>query len=219
MLRREPSPEWIETLMTLSGLLIFSLTYFVAVATPGPGIAAVIARALAKGMQGIAPFILGFVMGDLTLYAAAAAGFAALAEAYAPLLLAIKWGGAAYLIWLSFKLWTASVEPSEEATSTPDSDLPLSLFLTPYSLTLGNPKPILFFIALLPSILDLNELTLVDFLTVACVIAVVIAATLSAYAMAAAKARSMFASTVARRRINRVTGTVLALAALVIALR
>ena len=205
--------------MTLSGLLIFSLTYFVAVATPGPGIAAVIARALAKGMKGIAPFILGFVMGDLTLYAAAAAGFAALAEAYAPLLFAIKWGGAAYLIWLSFKLWTASVEPNEDTASTPVSDSPLSLFLTTYSLTLGNPKPILFFVALLPSILDLNQLTLVDFLMVALVIAVIIAATLSAYAMAASKARSLFASSVARRRINRVTGTVLALAALVIALR
>ena len=42
---------------------------------------------------------------------------------------------------------------------------------------------------------------------------------LSAYAMAAAKARSMFASALARRRINRVTGTVLAFAAVVIALR
>jgi len=107
----------------------------------------------------------------------------------------------------------------EEATSTPVSDSPLSLFLTTYSLTLGNPKPILFFVALLPSILDLNQLTFVDFLTVALVIAIVIAATLAAYAMAASKARSLFASALARRRINRVTGTVLAFAAVVIALR
>ena len=204
--------------MTISGLLIFSLTYFVAVATPGPGIAAVLARALAKGLKGLPAFIAGFVLGDLTLYAAAAAGFAAVAQTYAPVFLAIKWGGAAYLMWLSYKLWTSPVEPAAETWSDTKTDAPFSLFLTSYSLTLGNPKPILFFVALLPSILDLQNLSLADFLTVAVLIAVIIASTLSAYAVAASKARELFASQTARRRINRVTGTVLALAAILIAL-
>jgi len=92
------------------------------------------------------------------------------------------------------------------------------LFLTTYSLTLGNPKPILFFVALLPSIIDLENLTFVDFLTVALLIAVIIAGTLVAYATAAAKARQIFSSVTARRRINRVTGSILAIAAVLIAL-
>jgi threonine/homoserine/homoserine lactone efflux protein len=92
------------------------------------------------------------------------------------------------------------------------------LFLTTYSLTLGNPKPILFFVALLPSIIDLETLTLVDFITVALLIALIIAGTLTAYAVAAAKARQLFASVPARRRINRITGSILAIAAVLIAL-
>ncbi|NBQ38356.1 MAG: LysE family translocator [Alphaproteobacteria bacterium] len=204
--------------MPVSGLVLFALTYFVAVATPGPGIAAVLARALGKGLKGMPAFIAGFVLGDLTLYAAAAAGFAALAGAYAPIFLAIKWGGAAYLIWLSFKLWTTAVEPSTEAWSEQGSDTPFSLFLTTYSLTLGNPKPILFFVALLPSIIDLENLTLADFVTVAVLIAFIIAGTLTAYATAAAKARQLFSSVSARRRINRITGSILAIAAVLIAL-
>ncbi len=203
--------------MPVSGLVLFALTYFVAVATPGPGIAAVLARALGKGLKGMPAFIAGFVLGDLTLYAAAAAGFAALAGAYAPIFLAIKWGGAAYLIWLSFKLWTTPVEPSTEAWSEQGSDTPFSLFLTTYSLTLGNPKPILFFVALLPSIIDLENLTLADFVTVAVLIAFIIAGTLTAYATAAAKARQLFSSVSARRRINRITGSILAIAAVLIA--
>jgi len=203
--------------MPVSGLVLFALTYFVAVATPGPGIAAVLARALGKGLKGMPAFIAGFVLGDLTLYAAAAAGFAALAGAYAPIFLAIKWGGAAYLMWLSYRLWTTSVEPSSETWSEQGSDAPLSLFLTTYSLTLGNPKPILFFVALLPSIIDLENLTLADFLTVALLIAVIIAGTLAAYATAAAKARKLFSSVSARRRINRITGSILAIAAVLIA--
>ena len=204
--------------MPVSGLVLFALTYFVAVATPGPGIAAVLARALAKGLKGMPAFIAGFVLGDLTLYAAAAAGFAALAGAYAPIFLAIKWGGAAYLLWLSYQLWTAPVEASADPWAEQTSDAPLSLFLTTYSLTLGNPKPILFFVALLPSIIDLETLTLLDFITVALLIALIIAGTLTAYAVAAAKARQLFASVPARRRINRITGSILAIAAVLIAL-
>ena len=204
--------------MPVSGLVLFALTYFVAVATPGPGIAAVLARALAKGLKGMPAFIAGFVLGDLTLYAAAAAGFAALAGAYAPIFLAIKWGGAAYLLWLSYQLWTAPAEASADPWAEQTSDAPLSLFLTTYSLTLGNPKPILFFLALLPSIIDLETLTLLDFITVALLIALIIAGTLTAYAVAAAKARQLFASVPARRRINRITGSILAIAAVLIAL-
>ena len=163
-------------------------------------------------------FIAGFVLGDLTLYAAAAAGFAALAGAYAPIFLAIKWGGAAYLLWLSYQLWTAPAEASADPWAEQTSDAPLSLFLTTYSLTLGNPKPILFFVALLPSIIDLETLTLLDFITVALLIALIIAGTLTAYAVAAAKARQLFASVPARRRINRITGSILAIAAVLIAL-
>ena len=204
--------------MPVSGLVLFALTYFVAVATPGPGIAAVLARALAKGLKGMPAFIAGFVLGDLTLYSAAAAGFAALAGAYAPIFLAIKWGGAAYLLWLSYQLWTAPAEASADPWAEQTSDAPLSLFLTTYSLTLGNPKPILFFVALLPSIIDLETLTLLDFITVALLIALIIAGTLTAYAVAAAKARQLFASVPARRRINRITGSILAIAAVLIAL-
>ena len=46
--------------MPVSGLVLFALTYFVAVATPGPGIAAVLARALGKGLKGMPAFIAGF---------------------------------------------------------------------------------------------------------------------------------------------------------------
>jgi threonine/homoserine/homoserine lactone efflux protein len=205
--------------MTLSGLLLFALTYFAAVATPGPGVAAVIARALANGLKGIGPFIAGFVLGDLTLYAAAAAGFAALAEAYAPIFLMIKWGGAVYLIWLAYRLWTAPVTSESETKPDIQPAAPFSLFLTTYSLTLGNPKPILFFLALLPSILDLQRLTLSDFLILAAIIAVIITLTLLAYAAVASKARQVFASAAARQRINRISGAVLALAGILIALR
>jgi len=56
--------------MSLYGLLVFSAVYMLAVATPGPGVAAVVARSLAKGTHGAPAFIAGFVVGDLIWFEA-----------------------------------------------------------------------------------------------------------------------------------------------------
>ncbi len=100
--------------MTLAGLALFIGVYAAAVASPGPGVAAVVARGLGRGLAGMPAFIAGFVVGDLVWFLAAALGLAAIAEAYAPLLTAIKYAGAAYLLYLAWKLWTA---PTTSAAS------------------------------------------------------------------------------------------------------
>lgn len=204
------------TLMSLANLLLFALAYFVAVATPGPGVAAIVARALGRGLQGLPAFILGFVLGDLTLYAIAAAGLAVLAQAYAPLFFGLKLAGALYLIYLGYGLFTAKAGVGDE-TMRIKGETPLSLFLTTYLLVLGNPKPIIFFLAILPIIVDLNHLTLPGFIEIAVVIVLIIAPTMIGYAMLAAQARRLFTSHKALVRINRMTGAILALAGVMIA--
>ena len=208
----------LDKLMTFSGLLVFAIAYAVAVATPGPGVAAVLARALARGFSGMPAFILGFAMGDLALFTIAAAGLAVLAQSYAPLFLAVKYAGALYLLYLAWRLWNSAPE-AETITADVPSESGFSLFMTSLTLTLGNPKPIIFFVALLPTIVDLNTLSLLGFAEIAVVIAVIISLTLWTYAFAAARARKLFSSSKALRRINRGTGLVLAGTALLIATR
>ena len=60
--------------MSFYGLLIFASVYLLAVATPGPGVAAIIARSLARGTQGAVAFIAGFWIGDLIWFSVAATG-------------------------------------------------------------------------------------------------------------------------------------------------
>ena len=55
--------------MTIYGLLTFCAVYALAVAAPGPGVAAVIARGLAHGLKGTPAFIAGFMVGDLAWFA------------------------------------------------------------------------------------------------------------------------------------------------------
>lgn len=204
--------------MTLAGLLIFAAAYAMAVASPGPGIAAIVARALGNGLSGIGPFIFGFILGDLTLFWVAAFGLAAVAQAHAGVLTFIKYAGALYLLYLAYKLWTAPVA-AVEADAPRASENGWRLFLTSYSLTVGNPKPIVFFMALLPTIVDLERLEIVGILEITGVIVLVITPILAAYAIAAARARTLFRSPRALQTLNRGTGTMMAAAAAAVVTR
>src|SRR5882672_4244667 len=138
--------------MSWYGLVSFGAVYFVAVATPGPAIAAVIARGLARGSVGAPAFIAGFVVGDLTWFLAAALGLSALAQTAHTAFVMVKYAGAAYLLFLGLKLWSMPVTPLAEIGDQSLRQKPLNLFLGSLTLTLGNPKAMIFFVALLPSV-------------------------------------------------------------------
>ena len=81
--------------MSLSAFLGFAGIYAAAVLMPGPGVATVVARALASGARRTLPFILGMVLGDLVWFSFAAFGLAALAQTLHGLFVALKYAGAA----------------------------------------------------------------------------------------------------------------------------
>jgi threonine/homoserine/homoserine lactone efflux protein len=204
--------------MSIAGLLLFCAAYAVATASPGPGIAAILARVLGRGLRGVPAFIAGFVVGDLVWFTVAATGLAVLAQTFAALFMAIKYAGAAYLLYLAWKLWTAPVQQTE-VTADRRADSAWRLFLGGLSVTLGNPKVIVFFLALLPTVIDLANLSVTGFVEIALLIAVILSSVMSAYALAAAGARRLFTSPRSVRIINRGTGTVMAGAAVAIAAR
>jgi threonine/homoserine/homoserine lactone efflux protein len=197
---------------------VFALAYVVAVATPGPGIAAIIARTLSKGTKGAPAFIAGFLLGDLVWLTVAALGLAAIGQRALVVLAVIKYAGAAYLLYLAYRLWNAPPARFEEGK--PDAaQSALQLFAASLSLTLGNPKTALFFLALLPSLVKLEELKVPGFLEIAAICTVVLPAVLAAYTYAAARARRLFRSERALRRMNRGAGAAMAGAAVAVATR
>ncbi|MBI0536774.1 LysE family translocator [Roseomonas sp. KE2513] len=204
--------------MSLSGLLVFAATYLMATASPGPGIAALVARVLARGTAGVPWFIAGFVTGDLAWLCIATAGLAVLAQSFAALFLVIKYAGAAYLLFLAFRLWTAPTSGSGlERPGRPETGP--RLYLAGLSVTLGNPKVIAFFFALLPTVVHLETLSLAGFLEIAGLSIVILSSVLAAYALAASRARRLFTSPRSVRALNRGTGAVMAGAAVAVAAR
>jgi threonine/homoserine/homoserine lactone efflux protein len=204
--------------MDLAGLAVFGTALLVAAASPGPGIAALVARVLGRGPRGAVAFSAGLAVGDVVWLACAVVGLAALAEAFHGLFLAIKYGGVAYLAYLAYRIWTAPVEARALAAETA-REHPFRLFLAGLALTLGNPKVMVFYLALLPTILDLSRVTVWGFAELVGVTLSVLALVFAAYALAAARARRLFTSPKALRALNRATGATMAGAAVAIATR
>jgi threonine/homoserine/homoserine lactone efflux protein len=211
--------------MSWSGLLIFVGAYFLAVVSPGPGVVAFVTRVLARGRRGIAGFIGGFIVGDLIWFAFAAAGMATLAQTYHTVFVVVKWLGVAYLLFLAFQMWTSaggltitnaeSGEPAQDhAPGSADSHA--SLFIASLTLTLGNPKAIMFFMALLPTIVDLRELTVLGATEIAGLIVLIMAGTLAGYAFLAERARRFITSARHVRAVNRTCAAALAGAAVAV---
>lgn len=204
--------------MSIHGFLLFCLVYALATASPGPGIAAIVARVLSRGVENVAAFIAGFVVGDLIWFTLAATGMAALAQTAHTVFLIVKYTGAVYLLYLAYRLWTAPVQPITETGNQP-RQRPSQSFFASLALTMGNPKVMVFFLALLPTVIDLAKLTVADFMKIAVAICIILSCVLSLYAVAALRARKLFKSPRAIRWLNRGTGTVMAGAAAAVATR
>ncbi len=201
--------------MDLATLAFFAAVLAVAAATPGPAVVALVARTLARGRHGAVAFIAALALGDVLWLAAASLGLAALAAALGSLFFLVRLAGAAYLIVLAVRLWTAT--PEAATASLPEPKGALGLFGAGLALSIGNPKTMAFYLALLPAMMDLEHLTVLGFAEMAGVICAVLTVIFASYVYLADRARRLVSRPPALRLINRVCGTVLAGTAVAVA--
>jgi threonine/homoserine/homoserine lactone efflux protein len=196
--------------MDIFTLSAFALTYAIVCVVPGPGVAAIVARGLGGGFRGAVPMVIGILIGDLFYLSFAAFGLAAIANYFGAVFTVIRYLSAGYLLFIAWKFWTA--KPGAEQIAPRREGFGKTL-LAGVALTLGNPKTIVFYLALLPTVVPLDKITVTGFLELVAIVVVLLLLIGLGYAALAAKARAFFKSPKALRRLNRVTGGVLALAA------
>ena len=112
-------------------------------------------------------------------------------------------------------MWRA---PTHDAR-LPDAASPLKLFGAGLAVTLGNPKIMVFYLALLPAILDLRGVSTAGWAELTLVMAAVLIAVDLAWVLAAARARRLFRTPRGRRIANRLSAGLMAGAAGAIAAR
>jgi threonine/homoserine/homoserine lactone efflux protein len=201
--------------MTLSALVIFFVAEFVFAVTPGPSVAALVTRVISRGWRSVLPFLAAMWLGEIIWLTCAVAGLSYIAQTFYWAFVVLKYVGAAYLFYLAYKMWTARVDAKE--TILPKSEKPARMFFTGLAVTLGNPKLMIFYVAFLPSIIDLAVVTPFIWLELTLTLGVALIAGDFLWVLLASQARRWLKSPRAVKLANRVSATVMGGAATAIA--
>lgn len=204
--------------MTLAGFIAYAGALAIAVAIPGPGVTALVARALGSGFRSSLFMALGLTIGDLVYLTAVVLGLAFVAQTFGTLFLVVKWLGVAYLAWLAVGFWRTGVSTETVKAGKTRGGF-VESFLSGLLVTLGNPKTMIFYIALTPTIIDLRTVTWADYGLLAAITVAVLLVVLVPYLALAAHARSLLAAPRALKAMNRTAALFLMGAAAAIAAR
>ena len=193
--------------MSLEQWLAFSAAAAVLLAIPGPTILLVISYALGHGRKATAALVAGVALGDFTAMTASMIGLGALLAASATLFTALKWVGAAYLVYLGIRLWRAPVGVA--ALGATEEARPWRMFAHAYAVTALNPKGIVFFVAFLPQFLNTAAPVVPQMIIFEATFLVLATINVSLYALMASSARRTVRNPVVQRAVNRIGGSLL----------
>ncbi len=204
--------------MTFLSLLSFAAAMMVLAASPGPGVFATVARSLASGFRPALAVILGIVVGDIIYLLFAIFGLSIVARSLEQLFIFVRIAGGIYLFWLGLKIWFSKPpeKVSQQLLAPPSQP---GNILSGLVITLSNPKVVLFYCGFLPTFIDLSVLELPDIFLIGSVVAIVLSAVLMTYAYMASRARQLFSSQKAVKRLNRSAGGVMMVTGVTIATR
>lgn len=188
-----------------TGILFFTAILIFAV-TPGPGVFAVLARSLAFGVHRSLAMILGIVISDIVYLLMACKGLSYIAENWSHVFTAIRLAGAAYLIYLGWKIWNTPVSFYLDEKPINQANDHIKSFLQGFLISASNPKVILFYLAFLPTFMDLSNLTGSDLLLLGFLTFAGLFLALIIIAAGAAAARQYLQSEPAVDRLNKTAG-------------
>ena len=190
--------------MNIELFTAFLLITIVLIIAPGPIVTLVISTGATRGVRAALTTVAGTTLGNALLLTAIALGLNWV-HAHADILFnALRWTGAAYLIWLGVQAWRHAGEESQQLLETSRARFVRGLLVA-----LSNPKTIVFFTAFLPQFID-PRLSAGPQLAAMCVASVMIAGALDcAWAVAAGMGRAWFMKPSRVKLLGRLSGTVL----------
>jgi threonine/homoserine/homoserine lactone efflux protein len=193
--------------MPIETWLAFVAASAVLLLIPGPTILLVVSYALGQGRKVAFPVAAGVALGDFTAMTLSMLGVGALLSASATLFAALKWIGAAYLVWLGIKLFRAGGKVG--VTASGDAAGTGRMIAHAWLVTALNPKSLTFFIAFLPQFLDPAGDFLAQTLIFESTFLVLAAANAFGYALVATRARRALGRPSLLAWVNRAGGSVL----------
>ncbi len=136
-------------------LVLFCVTAFALIITPGPNQIYIIARSTSQGRRVGFLSVLGVESGTLVHVIAASLGLSALLASSALAFGVVKYAGAAYLIYLGIRTWLSDSDTPERAA--PELDSGARVLVQGMLTNVLNPKVALFFLAFLPQFVNVSR--------------------------------------------------------------
>jgi len=135
-------------MLDIQNYVSFVLAILVFQLVPGPGTIAILNATARSGTAAGMAAVAGTLAGDGVYMVAAVAGLAAVMSASPLLFQALQWLGAAYLCWIGLRLLVARA--AADASGEERGRSPASYFRQAFSVSLTNPKVVLFFVSFFP---------------------------------------------------------------------
>jgi threonine/homoserine/homoserine lactone efflux protein len=194
-------------MMPLELFLAYAAAAAIVLVIPGPTITLVIGYALAEGRRAAWATVAGVALGDLTAVTLSLAGLGALLAASAALFTAVKWAGAAYLVYLGIRLWRT--DPAPASLEGVPNKSPRKMLAHAWAVTSLNPKSIVFFVAFLPQFVAPGRPALPQLVLLGATFVAMAALNAAAYAWLAGRARRAIGRPGILKTVNRVGGSIL----------
>lgn len=197
--------------MDATTLFLYVVTVSAVMMTPGPSMLLALNNGASHGMRIATCGIAGAALSDLILIGAVGCGLGALLQASEQLFSVVKWGGAAYLLYLAWVLWKAPTQALAQQ-STVSTASGRSAFMRSLFVGLSNPKGLLFFSAFLPQFVRPDEPVTQQYIVLALVSAAIDCVMMAIYAFGGRHAMRTFSARV-MLWVNRSCAGMLALLA------
>ncbi|WP_228933258.1 LysE family translocator [Roseibium aggregatum] len=191
--------------MSLETWLAYTLACVVLTIIPGPSVMLVVGQTLMRGKTAAVMCILGDVVGSIVLTGLSFAGVGAILAASTVLFQIVKWTGVVYLAWMGYSQIREArrdsvLEPGVRTGSAWGS------FWAGTLTAIFNPKAIVFYMAFLAQFIDPAADMTVQLVVLTLTSSVVVMVLLAGYALIAARARKLFQTRLARRRMGYAGG-------------
>lgn len=199
--------------MSLESAITFFVAMFIFGITPGPGIFAVLARAIVYEPRKCVMLATGIITSDLVYLNLACFGLATIADNWSNVFLLVRYLGAAYLIYLGYKMFrTLPVHLEGNVLSEPTQHKvagPLANFTQGFLISASNPKVILFYMSFLPTFIDLTMLQARDVFLVSILSSIALMSAIMLVALGASVVAKKLTTPNSQKRLNQGAGAVM----------
>lgn len=192
----------------MTNIMLFTIIAALTIASPGPGLLLTLSNTLKYRLAHALWGIVGVVCGMATIAAIASSSLGVVLIASPWALNGVKVAGAAYLIYLGVKLFRSKPKGLGEDGLPTEVPAGHTLFREAFMITLFNPKPIVFFMALFPQFIDPSMPMGIQFLALSSIFCILVFMIHLGYGCFAMAVRQKLSGDTFFVILNRVAGVV-----------